>query len=101
MSLRLAERVDQCRDILAEGLQSVVRDPCWPGRIAEASHIRCDGPVSRASQGGDEMTVLVRQLRKAMKEDDQGTLAICQVMESDAVRIDELRPHHEGFRPPA
>src|SRR4029078_10722493 len=51
MRLRHAEGVDQCCDVIAEGLERVVVDACWPARVTEASHIWGHRSVSRPGQG--------------------------------------------------
>jgi hypothetical protein len=66
MGLRLAEGVDQCRDVVAQGLERIVLDPQWPARGAEATHVGRHRPVSRPRQRRDEVAVLVGELREAV-----------------------------------
>src|SRR6185312_1504131 len=93
MGFRLAECLDQCGDVITERLERVVLDPRRPGRLAEPSHVGRHRAVSRLGERRDEVTVLMRKLREAVKEEDDRTFATRQAMEADAVRIDELGPH--------
>ena len=84
VGFRLTQGGDQCRHVIAEGLERVILDPSRSARLAKASHVRRHRPVSGPGQGRDEV---------AVKQDDQRTRALRQAVEADAVRCDEVRPH--------
>jgi hypothetical protein len=90
---------DQIADIPRQGINVVGRHARGLRGEVVAAHIWCDDPKAGLGKGGDLVAPAVPELRKAVQEDDQGSLARFDVMQPHLVKVGVALPQVPGINP--
>jgi hypothetical protein len=88
---------DQIADIPRQEINVVGRHARGLRGEVVAAHIWCDDPKASLGKGGDLVAPAVPELRKAMQQDDQGSLTCFDVMQSHLVKVGIALPHIPGL----